>query len=105
MHAPQEPFAGFTLPTSNTTYTPNQFFDVCLRHSSRGAVRLVGYMIRKTLGWCDAEGRPQAEQHAISYADLERAGISREMIRSAIAEAERGHFIRCIRRPAAQAPG
>ena len=55
-------FVGFALPTSNTTYTPNQFFDVCLPHSSRGVVRLVGYLIRKTLGWCDEQGRPRGTQ-------------------------------------------
>ncbi len=44
----QIPFTGYPAPTSNTTYTPNQFFDVVLRHSSRGCVRLVAYMIRKT---------------------------------------------------------
>lgn len=92
------PFSGFAAPTSNTTYTPNQFFDVCLTNASRGAVRLVAYMIRKTLGWCDAEGNPQEERIAVSYQDLvTRAGISREMIRSALNEALAGHFIRCVR--------
>lgn len=90
-------FAGFALPTSNTTYTPNQFFDVCLPHSSRGCVRLVSRMIRKTLGWCDAEGRPQQEQIRLSYADLEAAGISRGMIKSAVTEAIESNFIRCVR--------
>jgi len=98
-------FAGFALPTSNTTYTPNQFFDVCLPHSSRGVVRLVGYLIRKTLGWCDAEGRPQTERHAVSYEDLERAGISRDMIRLAIDQAVEAHFITCVRRPRANKAG
>jgi hypothetical protein len=94
------PFRGFALPTSNTTYTPNQFFDVCLPHCSRGAVRLVAYMIRKTLGWCDAEGKPQAERFSVSYSELEsRAGISRDMIHSALNEAIAGHFIRCVRTP------
>ena len=55
-------FTGFASPTSNTTYTPNQFFDVCLPNHSRGVVRLVGYMIRRTLGWCDANGNPQHEE-------------------------------------------
>jgi len=102
---PQQPFIGFSLPTSNTTYTPNQFFDVCLPHCSRGTVRLVAYLIRKTLGWSDAQGRPQAEQHAVSYADFERAGVGRDMIKSAIDEAIKGHFIRCIRAPHANASG
>jgi len=29
-------FQGFHPPTSNTIYTLNQFFDVCLPHSPRG---------------------------------------------------------------------
>jgi hypothetical protein len=97
-----QPFAGFALPTSNTTYTPNQFFDVCLPHCSRGAVRLVAFLIRKTLGWCDVQGNPQAEQHCVSYSDFERAGISRDMIHSAIEEAVKGHFVRCVRSPEAK---
>lgn len=92
------PFSGFALPTSNTTYTPNQFFDVCLPHYSRGVVRLVGYMIRKTLGWCDRDGNPQDEDILVSYQDLvEHAGINRDMARQAIDEAIAGRFIRCVR--------
>ncbi len=91
-------FSGFQLPTSNTTYTPNQFFDVCLPHYSRGVVRLVAYMIRKTLGWCDRDGNPQEENILIPYQDLvEHAGISRGAIRQTIDEAIAGRFIRCVR--------
>lgn len=92
------PFKGYPAPTSNTTYTPNQFFDVVLRHSSRGCVRLVAYMIRKTLGWSDAEGNPQEPEVVISYNQLIReAGISRGAIAPAIEEAVSNHFVRCIR--------
>jgi hypothetical protein len=98
-------FSGFALPTSNTTYTPNQFFDVCLPHSSRGCVRLVSVMIRKTLGWCDEHGRPQHEQIRLSYADFQAAGIGRAMIKPAVAEAIKRRFIRCVREPAAKTPG
>lgn len=101
-----ELFSGFALPTSNTTYTPNQFFDVCLPHRSRGCVRLVAYMVRKTLGWCDQHGNPQAEQHVVSYSELEdKAGISRQMIRSAIDEAIANGFIRCARTPQSNGRG
>src|SRR6266542_2436256 len=98
-------FSGFALPTSNTTYTPNQFFDACLPHSSRGCVRLVSLMIRKTLGWCDEHGRPQQEQIGLSYADFEAAGISRSMIKPAVAEAMKRGFIRCVRGPQSKATG
>jgi hypothetical protein len=96
---------GFALPTSNTTYTPNQFFDVCLPNGSRGCVRLVALLIRKTLGWCDAHGRPQAEQFALSYADFEAAGISRSMVKPAVAEALKGRFIRCVLPPRSKGRG
>jgi hypothetical protein len=94
---PKKPeFSGFAEPQSNTTYIPNQFFDVCLPYSSRGVVRLTAYMLRKTLGWSDAEGNPLKEQHEISYQELiEHAGISRGALREAIDEAMKSNFIRC----------
>src|SRR5580700_10229886 len=98
-------FQGFNSPTSNTVYTPNQFFDVCLPYSSRGVVRLVSLLIRKTLGWCDENGNPQAEQHTVSWSDFEAAGISRDMIQKAIKEAVNHHFIRCVRQPQTKKAG
>ena len=93
--APQ--FQGYHLPTSSTTYTPNQFFDVVLRHGSRGVVRLVSYMIRKTLGWSDQDGNPQEPQVHFTYRQLEqKAGIGHSMIRTAIDEALAARYICCI---------
>jgi hypothetical protein len=99
-------FFGFAAPTSNTTFTPNQFFDACLPYGSRGMVRLVAYLIRKTLGWCDTEGNPQEEQISVSYRELiTKAGISRDMVRQSLDEAVAGHFIECVREGRANAPG
>ena len=53
-----EPFQGFEPLTANYVYCPNQFFDVLLPHGSRGCVRLVAYLLRRTLGWLDANGEP-----------------------------------------------
>jgi hypothetical protein len=90
-------FHGFKAPTSNTTYTPNQFFDVVIPNFSRGVVRIVAYMLRKTLGWCDANGNPQEEQIKVTYSELERkAGVSRDMIRGALDSALEGHLIECV---------
>jgi len=95
----EKSFTGFHPPTSNTTYTPNQFFDVCLPHCSRGTLRLIGFMLRKTLGWCDANGNPQHEQVLISYNELiKNSRIGRTMIRQSIDEAEGGNFIKCLRK-------
>jgi hypothetical protein len=98
-------FAGFAAPTSNTTYTPNQFFDVCLPHCSRGCVRIVALLLRQTLGWCDPEGNPQVVHHSASWEDFVRAGISRDMVRSSLKEAMAGQFIRCVRQPEQQTAG
>ncbi len=96
--SPVELFTGFAAPTSNTTFAPNQFFDVCLRYHSRGVVRLVAYLIRQTLGWCDANGQPLHERVEISYRELiEKAGISRGVIRRSLDEAIAGGFIECVR--------
>jgi hypothetical protein len=68
-------------------------------------VRLVSLMIRKTLGWCDANGHPQHEQIALSYADFEAAGISRGMIKTAVGEAINRRFIRCVEQPRTKSRG
>lgn len=92
------PFKGFRPPTSSTTYTPNQFFDLVIPHFSRGVVRIVGYLIRKTLGWCDVNGNPQDEEIEASYSELEhKAGVSRDMIRQALDDALNGHILECVR--------
>lgn len=99
-------FTGFAAPTSNTTYTPNQFFDVCLPYRSRGCVRIVAYMLRKTLGWSDANGDPLREQFTFTYDELNReAGLSRQMIKPALEEAIQFGFIRCLKAPASNRSG
>ena len=91
-------FRGYAPPTSSTTYTPNQFFDFVLPNSSRGCLRLVAYIIRKTLGWSDANGNPQNPTATISYRELERcAGIGRGRVKEAIDEAIASQFIECLR--------
>ena len=95
--SPVKEFPGFAAPTSNTTFTPNQFFDVCVPNYSRGVVRLVAFLIRQALGWCDAEGNPQHEQIRVSYNQLvTRAGIARSEIRKTLDAALQGGFIDCV---------
>ena len=87
-------FPGFALPTSNTTYTPNQFFDVCLPYASRGCVRAVAYLIRKTLGWCDEKGEPTASCFNLSYMQLEiTAGVGHSSVQAALEQAVSRGFL------------
>src|SRR6202158_5079645 len=96
--APKPPeFEGFAPLQSNTTYCPNQFFDVVLPHFPRGVVRLVGYVIYRTFAWSDPAGRPMSEQHKVSYRELiEKAGISRGALKEAIDLAIRGNLLQCV---------
>ncbi len=96
-HSAVNAFPGFAAPTSNSTFTPNQFFDVCVPNYSRGVVRLVAFLIRQALGWCDAEGNPRHERIRVSYGELvSRAGIARSEIRKTLDAALEGGFIECV---------
>jgi hypothetical protein len=91
-------FPGFDDLTANFVLTPNQFLDLCVPHCSRGVVRIVAYLLRQTLGWLDKQGQPLHEQVNVSYTQLiQRAGVSRGALPTALAEAERLGFIRCVR--------
>jgi len=93
----QTPFEGFKPLTANFIYCPNQFFEVCLRHYSRGVVRLVGYMLRKTLGYLDKNGNPVRQDIQIPYSAISKyAGVSTRAIPKALEDAESGGFILCV---------
>ena len=101
-----ETFEGFEPLNANFLYCPNQFFDVCLSHSSRGVVRLVGYLLRRTLGWLDRNGEPIEEEVVVSYRELvSEAGISRGAIRPALDDALAGQFIEQMRSGQANGEG
>lgn len=91
-------FPGFDHIDANYIFCPNQFFDVCLPNYSRATIRLVAYIIRKTLGHLDHDGNPIAEDIAVPYRELSsHAGISTRAIPEAIRHAEAGGLIQCSR--------
>ena len=99
-------FDGFHPLSGNFLYCPNQFFDLCLSRSSRGVVRLVGYLLRRTLGWLDRDGNPIEQRIAVSYQDLVRdARISRGAVGEAIRDAIDAGFIRQVRKGHANGNG
>jgi len=94
----EQTFVGFLPLTGNFLYCPNQFFDLCLAHHSRGVVRLVGYLLRRTLGWLDEHGNPIEQRIEVSYQELvDRAQISRGAIRDVLSEAVKGRLVRYAR--------
>ena len=100
------PFPGFPDFRANVTFTPLQFFTVVLPHRSRGCVRLVGYALRKVLGWVDAHGNPTRERLRLSYRELvQAAGVSRDAIAQAIREALEAHCLRRTQHPRPDRPG
>jgi len=91
------PFDGFESLSSNYIYCPNQFFDVCLPHCSRGTVRLVSYVLFETLRLRDENGNPIQQDISVSYRDLiEKGGISRGAIRKASDEAIKRNVVTCV---------
>ena len=99
-------FPGFEPIEANFIFCPNQFFDLCLSNCSRGTIRLVAYIIRRTLGWLDKNGNPVEQDISVSYSDLvRRANISRRSIPDAIQEAIKHGFIECQTQPRANSDG
>lgn len=98
--APDPEFPGFPDFRANVTFVPLQFFTAVLPYRSRGCVRLVGFMIRRLLGWVDAEGNPTCEQLRFRYRTLiTEAGISRGSLADAIVEALQYRLIRQVTEP------
>lgn len=91
-------FAGFESLDANYIYCPNQFFDVCLRHCSRGAVRIIAFVLVETLRWRDKDGNPIQQDIEVSYNTLiERANISRGALAKYLKEAVDLDFLQCTR--------
>ena len=100
------PFPGFPDFRANVTFVPLQFFTVVLPHCSRGTVRMVGYALRKVLGWVDEHGNPTREQLQFTYRELiEKAGVSRGAIGETLKEAVAGHLLRCAQSPSPHLTG
>ena len=103
---PRPEFPGFPAFRANVTFVPIQFFTTVLPYGSRGTVRLVGYALRKLLGWVDAHGQPTREQIQFTYRELiEAAGLSRGGIAKALKEVVTGHLLRCVKSPVAAGSG
>lgn len=100
------PFAGYENLQSNYVYTPNQFFDVVIPHSDRGVLRIVGYLIRRQLGYMTTEGEPQEPVVGVSQRDLIKgAKVSSGAIAPALRKAVDLNFIEEVRPGRAHSKG
>lgn len=91
------PFHGFESLEANFVFCPNQFFDLVIPNHSRPVVRLVSYILHQTLRWLDEDGHPVHQDIAVSFNDLvQKAGIARGSIRTAIGEAVNANLIKCV---------
>lgn len=99
-------FPGFPDFRANVTFVPIQFFTVVLPRMPLGVVRLVGYLLRRVLGWVDENGNPTCERVRFTWRELiESAGVSRDCIRLAIQEEIQHRLICCLRPPLANKDG
>ena len=101
-----ETFDGFTRPTANFVRCPNQYLDLCVPRCSIHVARLVGYLIRETIGWVKHNGEPRRQKVSVTYTELvTQARVSRSKLRPAIDEAIALGFVVCEQPPRQQSKG
>ena len=75
-------------------------------NSSVNCIRVVSYMLRKTLGWVNEDGDPIQEKHEFSHRELEdAAGVSHSRLPEAIDDALKGNFVRRVQKARVQSQG
>ncbi|TWT51714.1 hypothetical protein KOR42_34010 [Thalassoglobus neptunius] len=90
-------FAGFYCGEGHRTPVPNQFFDLIVRHESRAVAKVVGTVIRHTIGYQNQFGgrrtsAPLSHAYIGRYANLSEGRI----LAQAIQQAEGTGYITCI---------
>lgn len=87
-------FAGFAPLTGNFTLTPNQFFDQIL-YEEDCVVKVVGLLIRETLGWEDPRTKARRVEASLPMSAFAQRGLSRNSVRKGLDLAlERGYIVK-----------
>ena len=91
---------GFWKPlASNHTYTPNQFFDVVLPQANLTIARIVGFMIRQTIGWTNKHNQPRRRQLEFTQVELSQAlNLHQNSINNNVRRATQSNFFECVRK-------
>jgi hypothetical protein len=85
-------FAGFPALDANFTPTPNLYFDVVLREEDCVS-KVVGFLIRDTLGWQDRVTRNRRVEAGLSLGEFMERGMARNSARKGIDLAVRRGYI------------
>lgn len=87
-------FAGFAPLTGNFTLTPNQFFDQIL-YEEDCVVKVVGLLIRETLGWEDPRTKARRVEASLPMSAFAQRGLSRNSVRKGLDLAlQRGYIVK-----------
>lgn len=87
-------FAGFAPLTGNFTLTPNQFFDQIL-YEEDCVVKVVGLLIRETLGWEDPRTKARRVEASLPMSAFTQRGLSRNSVRKGLDLAlQRGYIVK-----------
>ena len=88
-----ERFDGFFRGRGHFSEIPREFFAVVLARQNTCVARVVGTLLRQTVGWCDASG-DRRQDVKMSVTQLSRmCGMSRASVQKAIQVAlEAGYF-------------
>ena len=88
-------FDGFFAANGNLTHIPNQFFDEAIPNNSLAVIKVVGVIIRNTIGFQTKFGFRRQEVRLSFTQIMRRTGIrSRSTVNIAIQEAIKGSHIR-----------
>lgn len=93
---PQRPsFGGFRSLKANFTTVPNQYFDRVVGHYHPCVERVVGILIRATLGWEDPDTGERRLEAELALKDFVRPELSECSARRGIAGAIEAGFVIC----------
>src|SRR5207244_401495 len=90
-------FKGFFAGESNRTYIPNQFFDQVIRNEVLAVVKIVGSVIRFSIGFQNKWGH-RRQQISLSYQDIQNYSHirNRGSLSDALTAALNGNYIQRV---------
>lgn len=92
---PRPSFGGFRSLKANFTAVPNQYFDRVVGHYHPCVERVVGILIRATLGWEDPDTGERRLEAELALKDFVRPELSECSARRGIAGAIEAGFVIC----------